>query len=47
MCTSVLTVGILGATTIILTLNSYVGDPIEVIVTIILIFTIKIYCEIM
>ena len=31
------TVGILGATTVILTLNSYVGDPIEVIFTILFI----------
>ena len=34
---SVVTVGILGATTVILTLNSYVGDPIEVIFTILFI----------
>ena len=39
---SVLTVGILGATTVILTLNSYVGDPIEVILIIIIIIKIVI-----
>ena len=40
------TVGILGATTVILTLNSYVGDPIEVIFTILCI-TISIIINIL